>query len=52
MSKLTAESKFLDFSDYGRSFGKLIARRLKNTKTTPNITPKPNKKQSKTNRAL
>ena len=35
MSKLTAESKFLDFSDYGRSFGKLIARRLKNTKLTP-----------------
>jgi len=35
MSKLTAESKFLDFSDYGRSVGKWIARSLKDTKTTP-----------------
>jgi phosphatidylglycerophosphate synthase len=35
MSKLAAQDKFLDLSDYGRSFGKLLANSLKNTCFTP-----------------
>lgn len=35
MSKLTAQDKFLDLSDYGRSFGKFFAHKLKNTCFTP-----------------
>ena len=35
MSKLAAEDKFLDLSDYGRSIGKLFANLLKNTRFTP-----------------
>ncbi|MNX31181.1 CDP-alcohol phosphatidyltransferase [compost metagenome] len=35
MSKLAAEDKFLDFSDYGRPIAKLLANRLKNTRFTP-----------------
>ena len=35
MSKLTAQDKFLDLSDYGRPFGKFLANRLKNTRFTP-----------------
>ena len=35
MSKLNAQDKFLDLSDYGRPFGKLIANSLKNTRFTP-----------------
>ncbi len=35
MSKLAAEDKFLDLSDYGRSIGKLFANQLKNTQFTP-----------------
>jgi phosphatidylserine synthase len=35
MSKLAAEDKFLDLSDYGRSIGKLFANQLKNTRFTP-----------------
>lgn len=35
MSKLAANDKFLDLSDYGRSFGKLLANTLKNTRFTP-----------------
>jgi len=35
MSKLAAEDKFLDLSDYGRPIGKLIANQLKNTRFTP-----------------
>jgi hypothetical protein len=35
MSKLAAQDKFLDLSDYGRSFGKLLATKLKNTRFTP-----------------
>jgi len=35
MSKLTAEDQFLDLSDYGRSFGRLLAQQLKNTRFTP-----------------
>ena len=35
MSKLAAEDKFLDLSDYGRSIGKLLANQLKNTRFTP-----------------
>jgi phosphatidylglycerophosphate synthase len=35
MSKLAAQDKFLDLSDYGRSFGKLLANSLKNTRFTP-----------------
>lgn len=35
MSKLAAQDKFLDFSDYGRPFAKLIANQLKNTRFTP-----------------
>jgi phosphatidylglycerophosphate synthase len=34
MSKLAAKDKFLDLSDYGRSFGKLLANQLKNTRFT------------------
>ena len=35
MSKLTAQDKFLDLSDYGRSFGRFFAHQLKNTRFTP-----------------
>lgn len=35
MSKLAAEDKFLDLSDYGRSIGKLFANQLKNTRFMP-----------------
>jgi len=35
MSKLTAKDQFLDLSDYGRSFGRLLANQLKNTRFTP-----------------
>ncbi len=35
MSKLAAEDKFLDLSDYGRPFGRLLANLLKNTRFTP-----------------
>ena len=35
MSKLTAQDKFLDLSDYGRPFGKFLADLLKNTQFTP-----------------
>lgn len=35
MSKLTAQDKFLDLSDYGRSFGRFFAYQLKNTRFTP-----------------
>lgn len=35
MSKLAAQDKFLDLSDYGRTFGKLLANQLKNTRFTP-----------------
>lgn len=35
MSKLAAENKFLDLSDYGRPFAKLLANLLKNTRFTP-----------------
>ncbi|UPT70154.1 MAG: CDP-alcohol phosphatidyltransferase family protein [Flavobacterium sp. JAD_PAG50586_2] len=35
MSKLTAQDKFLDLSDYGRSFGRFFANQLKNTCFTP-----------------
>ena len=35
MSKLAAADKFLDLSDYGRSFGKILANSLKNTRFTP-----------------
>ncbi|WP_338407697.1 CDP-alcohol phosphatidyltransferase family protein [uncultured Flavobacterium sp.] len=35
MSKLTAQDKFLDLSDYGRPFGKWLANLLKNTRFTP-----------------
>jgi phosphatidylserine synthase len=35
MSKLAAEDKFLDLSDYGRPFAKLFANQLKNTRFTP-----------------
>jgi hypothetical protein len=35
MSKLTAQDKFLDLSDYGRSFGRFFANQLKNTRFTP-----------------
>ena len=35
MSKLAAEDKFLDLSDYGRSFGRFLANQLKNTSFTP-----------------
>lgn len=35
MSKLAAQDKFLDLSDYGRPFGKFFATKLKNTRFTP-----------------
>ena len=35
MSKLTAQDKFLDLSDYGRPLGKWFANLLKNTRFTP-----------------
>lgn len=35
MSKLTAQDKFLDLSDYGRPFGKFLANQLKSTRFTP-----------------
>ena len=35
MSKLAAEDKFLDLSDYGRPFGRFLANLLKNTRFTP-----------------
>ncbi|WP_309608859.1 CDP-alcohol phosphatidyltransferase family protein [Flavobacterium sp.] len=35
MSKLSAQDKFIDLSDYGRPFGKLIANSLKSTSFTP-----------------
>jgi CDP-alcohol phosphatidyltransferase len=35
MSKLAAQDKFLDLSDYGRAFGKFLANSLKNTSFTP-----------------
>ena len=35
MSKLAAQDKFLDLSDYGRTFGRLIASQLKDTRFTP-----------------
>ena len=35
MSKLAAQDKFIDLSDYGRPFGKLLANQLKNTRFTP-----------------
>ncbi len=35
MSKLAAQDKFIDLSDYGRSFGKLLANSLKDTSFTP-----------------
>ena len=35
MSKLAAQDKFLDLSDYGRPFAKIFANSLKNTRFTP-----------------
>jgi phosphatidylglycerophosphate synthase len=35
MSKLAANDQFLDLSDYGRPFGKFLARLLKNSRFTP-----------------
>ena len=35
MSKLAAEDKFLDLSDYGRTFGRLFAIQLKDSRFTP-----------------
>ena len=35
MSKLKKEDKFLDLSDYGRSFGRILAYQLKETSFTP-----------------
>jgi hypothetical protein len=35
MSKLAEKDKFLDLSDYGRTFGKFLASQLKNTSFTP-----------------
>ena len=35
MSKLSANDKFLDLSDYGRTFGKFFAKQLKDTSFTP-----------------
>jgi hypothetical protein len=35
MSKLAAQDKFIDLSDYGRPFAKWFANRLKNTQFTP-----------------
>jgi phosphatidylglycerophosphate synthase len=35
MSKLNAEDQFLDLSDYGRSFGRFLAKSLQETQFTP-----------------
>ena len=35
MSKLAAQDKFIDLSDYGRPFGTFFANKLKNTRFTP-----------------
>jgi hypothetical protein len=35
MSKLAAQDKFIDLSDYGRPIGKILASRLKDTRFTP-----------------
>ena len=35
MSKLRTEDQFVDLSDYGRSFGRFLARSLKETRFTP-----------------
>ena len=35
MSKLAAQDKFIDLSDYGRSFGRFFANKLKHTRYTP-----------------
>lgn len=35
MSKLSAQDQFIDLSDYGRPFGRLLAKLLKNTRFTP-----------------
>ncbi|WP_162127582.1 CDP-alcohol phosphatidyltransferase family protein [Flavobacterium phycosphaerae] len=35
MSKLAAQDKFLDLSDYGRTFGRFLANQLKHTRCTP-----------------
>lgn len=35
MSKLAVQDKFLDLSDYGRTFGRIFALQLKNTRFTP-----------------
>lgn len=35
MSKLASQDKFLDLSDYGRPFGKFLAKQLINTRFTP-----------------
>lgn len=35
MSKLSTEDKFLDLSDYGRGFGRFLAKQLQNTNFTP-----------------
>ena len=35
MSKLATQDKFIDLSDYGRPFGKLLANSLKKTRFTP-----------------
>jgi hypothetical protein len=35
MSKLAAENKFIDLSDYGRPFGRFLANKLKDTYFTP-----------------
>jgi len=35
MSKLTAQDQFIDLSDYGRPFGRWLAKSLKNTRFTP-----------------
>jgi hypothetical protein len=35
MSKLATEDKYLDLSDYGRSFGRFFAQQLQNTRFTP-----------------
>ncbi len=35
MSKLAAQDKFIDLSDYGRPFGRFLAHQLKNTRFTP-----------------
>ena len=35
MSKLATQDKFLDLSDYGRSFGRFFALQLKETRFTP-----------------